>query len=79
MYKRQGRYLVAESGVLVTEVRATKQQGSKAFVLVDAGFNDLMRPALYGSHHGMEVMHADGSPAAGALQDTVVGLSLIHI
>ncbi len=68
-----GRYLVAESGVLVTEVRATKQQGSKAFVLVDAGFNDLMRPALYGSHHGMEVIHADGSPAAGALQDTVVG------
>ena len=68
-----GRYLVAESGVLVTEVRATKQQGSKAFVLVDAGFNDLMRPALYGSHHGMEVIHADGSPVAGALQDTVVG------
>jgi len=67
-----GRYLVAESGVLVSEVRATKNQGSAHFVLVDAGFSDLMRPAMYGSHHGMEVIHADGTPATGPLQATVV-------
>jgi diaminopimelate decarboxylase len=68
-----GRYLVAESGVLVTEVRATKPMGRNRFVLVDAGFSDLMRPSMYGSFHGMELIHADGAPATGALQDTVVG------
>ncbi|MGQ0708746.1 MAG: diaminopimelate decarboxylase [Rhodoferax sp.] len=67
-----GRYLVAESGVLLAEVRATKQQGSQHFVLVDAGFSDLMRPAMYGAHHGMELLRADGSPASGPLQSTVV-------
>ena len=67
-----GRYLVAESGVLVSEVRAIKRQGSAHFVLVDAGFSDLMRPAMYGSHHGLEVIHADGTSAGGLLQATVV-------
>ena len=68
-----GRYLVAESGVLVAEVRAVKHQGSARFVLVDAGFSDLMRPAMYGSYHGMELIHADGTPATGPTYDTVVG------
>ena len=68
-----GRYLVAESGVLVSEVRATKQMGSKHFVMVDAGFSDLMRPSMYGSFHGMSVIGADGKPATGPVQDTVVG------
>jgi diaminopimelate decarboxylase len=67
-----GRYLVAESGVLVSEVRASKNQGSQHFVLVDAGFSDLMRPAMYGAHHGMELLRADGTPATGALHPTVV-------
>lgn len=67
-----GRYLVAESGVLVSEVRATKAQGSRHFVMVDAGFSDLARPAMYGSYHGMEFIHADGTPVVGAVQPTVV-------
>jgi len=67
-----GRYLVAESGVLVAEVRATKDMGNNHFVLVDAGFSDLMRPSMYGSYHGIEVVHADGSAAGGGLRDTVV-------
>ena len=65
-----GRYLVAESGVLLAEVRAAKHQGSQHFVLVDAGFSDLMRPALYGSHHGISLIPADG--AARHVQPTVV-------
>ncbi len=56
-----GRYLVAEAGVLVAQVRAVKQMGSQPFVLVDAGFNDLMRPSMYGSHHGIELLPADDS------------------
>jgi len=68
-----GRYLVAESGVLMTEVRATKDMGSNRFIMVDAGFSDLMRPSMYGSFHSMTLIHADGTPVTGALQDTVVG------
>ena len=68
-----GRYLVAESGVLVTEVRAVKDMGSNHFVMVDAGFSDLMRPSMYGSYHGMSVITASGHDVTGALQDTVLG------
>jgi len=65
-----GRYLVAESGVLLGEVRATKNAGNNHFVLVDTGFNELMRPSMYGSYHGMSVLRRDGSTAAE--QPTVV-------
>ncbi len=54
-----GRFLVAQSAVLVAEVRATKQMGDNHFTLVDAGFNDLMRPALYGSYHHISVLSAN--------------------
>lgn len=65
-----GRYLVAESGVLLAEVRAVKDQGTQHFVLVDAGFNELMRPAMYGSFHAMSLIPADG--ASRATRATVV-------
>jgi diaminopimelate decarboxylase len=65
-----GRYLVAESGVLLAEVRAVKSMGRNHFVLVDAGFNELMRPSMYGSHHGIQVLAADEGPRA--VQPTVV-------
>ena len=65
-----GRFLVAESGVLLGEVRATKNAGSNHFVLVDTGFNELMRPSMYGSYHAMSVLRRDGS--AGAGQPSVV-------
>jgi diaminopimelate decarboxylase len=65
-----GRFLVAESGVLLGQVRATKDAGSNHFVLVDTGFNELMRPSMYGSYHAMSVLRRDGSVAAG--QPTVV-------
>lgn len=55
-----GRFLVAQSGVLITQVRSVKQMGSRHFVLVDAGFNDLMRPAMYGSYHHISALAADG-------------------
>lgn len=55
-----GRFLVAESGLLLSEVRATKNAGSNHFVLVDAGFNELMRPAMYGSFHAMSLLPKDG-------------------
>ncbi|MGM9481377.1 diaminopimelate decarboxylase [Roseateles sp. NT4] len=62
-----GRYLVAESAVLLAEVRAVKNAGANRFVLVDAGFNELMRPAMYGAFHAMSLIGA-----GGAEQPTVV-------
>jgi diaminopimelate decarboxylase len=57
-----GRYLVAESGFLVTEIRAIKRQGSNTFYLIDAGFNNLARPILYGAYHSMSICPADAHP-----------------
>jgi diaminopimelate decarboxylase len=68
-----GRFLVAEAGVLVAEVRAAKRMGDNPFVLVDAGFNDLMRPAMYGSHHGIEVVTADGRVPGPPIATVVAG------
>lgn len=68
-----GRFLVAESGVLVAQVRSVKAMGSRHFVLIDAGFNDLMRPAMYGSYHHISALAADGRDlAAEPLINTVV-------
>jgi diaminopimelate decarboxylase len=53
-----GRYVVAEAGCLVTEVRAVKREGANTFVLVDAGFNALARPVLYGAYHPMSLAPA---------------------
>ncbi|NIY48644.1 diaminopimelate decarboxylase [Cedecea colo] len=55
-----GRFLVAESGVLIAQVRSVKDMGSRHFVLIDAGFNDLMRPSMYGSYHHISAMAGDG-------------------
>ncbi|MCU6182411.1 diaminopimelate decarboxylase [Citrobacter cronae] len=68
-----GRFLVAESGVLVAQVRSVKAMGSRHFVLIDAGFNDLMRPAMYGSYHHISALAGDGRSLEQAAQiETVV-------
>ncbi|HKS04135.1 MAG TPA: hypothetical protein VJR49_02155, partial [Chthoniobacterales bacterium] len=46
-----GRFLIGNAGVLLTRVRYIKRTGSKEFAIVDAGMNDLIRPALYQAHH----------------------------
>ncbi|WP_434113158.1 diaminopimelate decarboxylase [Paraburkholderia caffeinilytica] len=58
-----GRFLVAEAGVLVAEVHALNRRPNRQFALVDAGFNDLMRPSFYGSHHEMTVVKSNGMPS----------------
>lgn len=68
-----GRFLVAESGVLIAQVRGVKTMGSRYFVLVDAGFNDLMRPVMYGSYHAVSAIGAGGRRLpATATRDTVI-------
>jgi diaminopimelate decarboxylase len=64
-----GRHLVAGMGVLVARVKDVKRTRSNPkgpghrFVMVDAGFCDLLRPAMYGSYHHIEIVgHGAGSP-----------------
>jgi diaminopimelate decarboxylase len=46
-----GKSIVANAGILLTKVLYLKQGGSKKFVIVDAGMNDLIRPSLYSAFH----------------------------
>jgi len=46
-----GRYLTAESSILLTQINTIKNNGYKLFAGVDAGFNTLLRPTLYNSYH----------------------------
>jgi diaminopimelate decarboxylase len=48
-----GRVLVGNAGVLLTKALYLKQGEVKSFVIVDAGFNDLLRPTLYDSYHAI--------------------------
>ncbi|BAP58722.1 diaminopimelate decarboxylase [Candidatus Tachikawaea gelatinosa] len=55
-----GRFLIAESGLLVTQVFAVKKIYKRYFVLVNAGFTELMRPLLYGSYHNISIIKENG-------------------
>jgi diaminopimelate decarboxylase len=46
-----GRFLIAQAGTLLARVLVVKRNGSKTFVITDAGMNDLIRPALYQAYH----------------------------
>ena len=48
-----GRLIAANAGVLVSRVLYVKEGDAKHFLIVDAGMNDLIRPALYDSHHAI--------------------------
>jgi diaminopimelate decarboxylase len=58
-----GRFLVGNAGVLLTRVRYIKQTAEKKFAIVDAGMNDLIRPALYHSYHEIVPCRAPVSDA----------------
>jgi diaminopimelate decarboxylase/aspartate kinase len=51
LWLEPGRYVVAEAGVLVTNVTQTKGKGDVRYVGVSTGMNSLIRPALYGAYH----------------------------
>lgn len=68
-----GRYLVAESGFLVAEIRAIKSMGENLFYILDAGFCDLARPILYGSYHPISICHRDPSANVREVEAVVGG------
>lgn len=64
-----GRSLVAEPGVLLTKVVYVKKSDSRAFVIVDAAMNDLIRPSLYDAYHA--IVPLEHKAAEGILADVV--------
>jgi diaminopimelate decarboxylase len=67
-----GRLIAANAGILVARVLYIKQGEAKTFAIVDAGMNDLIRPALYDSHHDI-VRVAEAAPGTERKRYDVVG------
>jgi diaminopimelate decarboxylase len=65
-----GRVIVGNAGILVTRVVYTKSTGEKEFIVVDAAMNDLIRPSLYGSFHGVQPVRMTGK---GNIKADIVG------
>lgn len=69
-----GRFLVAESGFVISEIRSIKSAGENTFYLLDAGFNNLARPILYGAYHPMAICPASGKAGeARPPREVIVG------
>ena len=68
-----GRYVVAECGVLLGSVYATKNNGPNRYAGTDLGFNVLVRPAMYDSFHDVEIYRENGTPDHELVEQTVVG------
>ena len=54
-----GRYLIAEAGVTVTSILTIKNNGGINYLIVDAGMNTLIRPAMYGAHHEISAINVN--------------------
>jgi diaminopimelate decarboxylase len=67
-----GRLIAANAGLLVTRVIYVKRGDAKTFLIVDAGMNDLIRPALYDSHHEIVPLR-EPVPGADRIKYDVVG------
>jgi len=61
-----GRWLVATAGVLVAEVLWIKERDGRRFVVLAAGMNDFLRPALYGARHRIVAVHPRSGPVSAA-------------
>jgi diaminopimelate decarboxylase len=62
LHLEPGRFLIGSAGILLTRVLFRKHAGAKAFVVVDAAMNDLVRPSLYHAHHEIVETVAHGRP-----------------
>lgn len=51
LFFEPGRYISAESSIILTQINTIKDNGFKKFAGIDAGFNTLIRPTMYGSYH----------------------------
>ncbi len=70
-YLEPGRYVVAECGLVLGNVHATKENAGTHYIGTDVGFNVLQRPAMYDSHHDVELYQEN--PSSEVMTQTVVG------
>lgn len=68
-----GRYIVAESSVLLGQVHSIKENYGITYIGTDVGFNVLKRPVMYDSHHDMEIYRKDNLPSNNSKPVTIVG------
>ena len=68
-----GRYISAESNVILSTVHAVKHNHDRKFVGCDCGFNVLQRPVMYGSYHGVEIFREQDVPSEKEETVTIVG------
>lgn len=66
-----GRFMVGNAGVLLARVEHLKRGANRNFLIVDAGMNDLVRPAMYDGYHEIVPLHRDSSRRA--LKADIVG------
>jgi len=66
-----GRSVVGQIGSLISKVLYVKKGINKQFVVLDAGMTDLIRPALYGSHHKIENISKQNSQVEKVIYDVV--------
>lgn len=68
-----GRYIVAESGILLGQVNSLKTNYKIKYVGTDLGFNVLQRPVMYDSHHDVEIYRKNGTPSLKEEEVYIVG------
>lgn len=61
LFMEPGRYIVGESGIVLSKVNQIKDEKELTFLGLDAGMTTLMRPALYGAYHHVEAVKKSGS------------------
>lgn len=66
-----GRLIAGNAGVLITRIEYVKERDGRTFVILDAGMNDLIRPALYSAHHEVIPVLEPASGASRAPVDLV--------
>ncbi len=66
-----GRFLIGPAGLLLASVNLVKHAGGKRFIVLDAAMNDLLRPALYDSYHGILPLSAVDMRGQASLADIV--------
>ena len=68
-----GRYIVAESGILLGKVNAVKRNYRTKYIGTDLGFNVLVRPVMYDSHHDIEIYREKNTPSLKEETVSIVG------
>jgi diaminopimelate decarboxylase len=68
-----GRYIVAESGILLGKVNVVKQNYDTKYIGTDIGFNVLVRPVMYDSHHDIEIYRKNDTPSLKEETVRIVG------